>query len=189
MRIGVDCDGVMYPFTQSIYGWCDMIGFWEENGLERPGPGHEWSNWNGYRDLGITDDQFLTLCEEGVDAGYIFRYGEPYDDCVKVLRQLRDDGHTIHIITHRTFGKKSTHNTIDWLLDYNIEWDTITFAEDKTIVGVDLLVDDRDKNYWQSIEQGIPCVIMSRPWNSHVQDAPRVADWIEFYDYVQGFMA
>lgn len=71
--------------------------------------------------------------------------------------------------------------------EHGIEFDTITFAEDKTIVGVDLLLDDRDVNYEVSIKEGIPCVLMDRDWNRHVIGAPRVKDWYDFYDYVNAF--
>lgn len=183
MKIGLDVDGCMYDFVE---GWLNAPTtklYMARNNIPFP-EDPEFHTWDDWERMGFTLQGFLETCEAGVDDGYTFRVGKPYEGCVDVITALQEEGHTIHVITHRTFGKKSVSNTEGWLVEYGIPWDTITFAEDKTIVGVDLLLDDRDKNYEASVQQGIPCVLMSRDWNAHVQFAPRVADWYEFHEYV-----
>lgn len=183
MRLGLDLDGCVYDFTEVFFDYCDRSGAWERLGLERPTE-RTWKSWDGFLQFGMTPEQFVEVCNEGVDSGYIFRVGRPIDGAVEVITKLREEGHTIHIITHRTFGKKAVHNTCDWLDEVGIEFDTITFAEDKTIVGVDLLLDDRDKNFYDSWDQGIPCVLFSDEHNRHVDTLYRVSSWWEFYEYV-----
>lgn len=183
MKLGLDVDGCMYDFVDSWLNAPTTLAYMERNGIPYPDDPtfHTWDDWER---MGFDLEGFLSTCVEGVDAGHIFRYGEPFEGVLDVIAALREEGHTIHIITHRTFGKKSVQNTMDWFNEWEIPFDTFTFAEDKTIVGVDLLLDDRDKNYEQSVKEGIPCVLMDRDWNQHVRFAPRVSDWYEFHEYV-----
>lgn len=186
MKLGIDVDGVMYDFVDSWLNAPTTIEYMMDKGIPYPDDPafHTWDDWER---MGFTLQGFLETCVRGVDDGVIFRYGAPFDGVVDVIEALRDEGHAIHIITHRTFGKKSVQNTMEWFNEYEIPFDTFTFAEDKTIVGVDLLLDDRDKNYEQSVKEGIPCVLMDRDWNQHVKFAPRVSDWYEFHEYVHEF--
>ncbi|HRD16354.1 MAG TPA: hypothetical protein PK181_05975, partial [Methanothrix soehngenii] len=94
-------------------------------------------------------------------------------------------GHTIHIITHRTFEGRGVHNTMDWLQKSGLEFDSITFSEDKTLVGVDLLLDDYEKNWKAAQDQGIECVLMSHSYNEHVTAATRVDGWVQFGQIVE----
>lgn len=176
----------MYGFTQSWITAPTTRAFLEAKGLPFPDD-PEFHGWNDYERMGFSDEEFLHTVRLGVEDGHIFRVGEPFEGAVDVIQALKDEGHTIHIITHRDWGEKTIVNTMGWFYEYQIPFDTFTFAEDKTIVGVDLLLDDRDKNYEDSIKQGIPCVLMTRDWNQHVRFAPRVADWYEFHEYVGEF--
>ncbi|MGW8179000.1 MAG: 5' nucleotidase, NT5C type [bacterium] len=184
MKLGIDCDGVMHNFHKPFLKFLGMIGWFEERGLQPPGPDFSPSHYSFYKEWGMTTEEFKEICDRGVDAGIIFAEGEPYEGCKETLDYLKSRGHSIHVITHRV-GKHSLHNTIDWLDEYEIPRDTLTFAEDKTIVGVDLLIDDFKGNWKASIQQGIPCVIMDRPWNSHLTSAVRVKGWKEFAMFVE----
>ena len=183
LKLGIDCDGVMYDFIESFFGYLDEIDYWLERGLPAPTDRHFYK-WDDYERFGFTGEQFMDLCIQGCNAEYIFRKGEPIPGSVETLTRLKDQGHTIHIITHRTFGDKPVHNTIDWLSEYGIEYDTITFAENKTIVGVDLLVDDRVKNYQDSWAQHIPCVLMTNSSNLGYSATFRVDDWEDYEETV-----
>lgn len=183
MRLGLDIDGCMYDFVESWLYAPTTLAYMRKNGIPFPDDPH-FHDWDDWKRMGFTLEGFLHTCQIGVDDEYIFRIGEPFEGVVDVITALQDEGHSIHVITHRTFGKKSITNTEAWLKQYEIPFDAITFAEDKTVVGVDLLLDDRDVNYEMSVKAGIPCVLMSRDWNAHVQFAPRVADWYEFHEYV-----
>ena len=184
MKLGIDLDGVIYPFNKQwenyVRGWyttCQRdygipdIPQWARDLMirfpkELPRIGH---NWKFYEALGLSDEDFGTICHQGVDEGYIFWVGEPYPGARPILERLRKEGHTIHIITHRFFGRKSVVATEEWLTDNEIPFDTLTFAKDKSIVGVDLLVDD----LWTNLDaMSYNCfrVLMNQTWNrvSHI---------------------
>jgi 5'(3')-deoxyribonucleotidase len=137
LRIGVDLDGVVYDFVRSWELW---------NGLPVIPP----SSWEFYADdHGYTLEEYLKSFALGVDHGYIFRYGAPKPGSVEALTQLREAGHTIHIVTDRFVGSGSMAqiNTALWL-DENPEvvYDSLTFSKDKTLVNTDYFIDDRPKN-------------------------------------------
>lgn len=176
----------MYDFPRSWLSAPATRSWMERNGVPFP-EDPDFHKWDDFQRMGFSSEDFAATCEAGVNEGHIFRVGEPFPGVRDVILALQEEGHTIHIITHRTWGKRSVQNTMEWFEEYDIPFNTITFAEDKTIVGVDLLLDDRDVNYYHSVKSGIPCVLMDRDWNAHVVEAPRVSDWDDFHEYVRGF--
>lgn len=186
-NLGIDLDGVCYDFTDSFVYYLKTIDWFNSNGVPEPDDGYAAPKWDFFEDWGITGREFAALCDDGVDAGIIFNVGDPFPDCIESLNLLKKEGHSIHVITHRMFGERSVHNTMDWINRHDLQFDSISFAEDKSIIGVDLLVDDYEGNWRTSLAQGIPCVIMDRPWNRHLLEAERVFGWQDFVHYVDVF--
>lgn len=179
MKIGIDLDGVCYNFTDSLKKY--LV---EHEGFPEYELG-ETTTWNFFKDdWGMSLEDYLMYFERGVDAGIVFLHGEPHLDCVDVLNRLREDGHTLHIVTWRQVGQRSVHNTSDWLLREKIPYDTLTFAKDKTILPVDIFIEDNMDNYTSLCESGVRAVLMDRPWNHDLTDAVRVQNWNEFYEFV-----
>ena len=179
MRLGIDLDGVVFPFAENFRNYCWQVGaFIPENATI--------DKWDFFLDWGMSVQEFVRLCNEGVDEGYIFMREDPYPDAVETLRELMDEGHTVHIITHRMFGNnnKSMCNTALWLAEHDVPFTSVTFAEDKTFAQMDVLLDDRVENYWASVNAGIPALLFDRPWNEHDKDASRVFGWQEFAKWV-----
>lgn len=176
MRLGIDLDGVVFPFIDNFVEYCQL------EGINVPAA-DTIDNWNFFEDWGYDVNWFKGLCEKGVNEGFIFGNQDPYPNSLETLSLLKGEGHSLHVITHRTFGERSIQNTADWLHEHSVPFDTVTFAEDKTFVQVDLLIDDAIKNYEASIKAGIPCILMDRPWNQN-ENYPRVYDWDGFESYV-----
>jgi 5'(3')-deoxyribonucleotidase len=180
MRLGIDLDGCVYDFVNDF---CDFAAERLDREMTPIVP-----KWNFYTQLGLTEDVFWELVREGIDAGVIFRKGLPYPKAIETLKNLRDDGHSLHVITHRMFGPNAVTNTMDWFRVWEMPYDTITFAKDKTVVAVDLLLDDMPENIEASIAAGIPAVIMERTWNSDKSRFyPSVSSWPEFREFVSSF--
>lgn len=180
MKLGIDLDGVVFPFAENFKQYC----------LTRPRSVNvpvdaTVETWDFFRDWGMTVEEFVAICDEGVDDGYIFYEAEPIPGSVETLQALHRQGHTIHVITHRMFGSKSFANTHDWLVDYKVPFTSVTFAKDKTFAAMDVLLDDRVENYEASVRAGIPALVFDQPWNRHLEDAERVRGWSDFYDWVQ----
>jgi uncharacterized HAD superfamily protein len=98
------------------------------------------------------------------------------------MNRLREDGHTLHIVTYRTVGRRATQNTMEWLQRESIPYDSITFSKDKTIVNNDFFIEDNLDNFHALNRAGIVCYLMDRPWNEieNVYNR-RVSGWEDFY--------
>lgn len=181
MILGIDLDGCAYPFLKNF------VAYAKEIGVDVP---EDWtpSHWNFFEDFGLTVEQFVAIMEQGVAEKKMFINSGfmdmPEPGFSNVMIKLRGEGHKIHIVTHRNV-KGAARQTLEWMDIYKIPTDAIHFVRDKTVVGVDLLVDDSPDNYYASASAGIPCVLYDQPYNQFVSRATRVADWHEYYELVQ----
>lgn len=178
MKLGIDLDGVVYNYTKDFEEYARSFPEWEHS-LPLT-----FSSWDFYTEWGLTTEEFLQIQADGVMAGKIFRRGEAYPDAIPTLRKLKEDGHEIHIITHR-HGTRAQISTLEWLQENGVSYDKLTFAEDKTTSHVDIMVDDRPKNVEASLKAGIPVVMMRQSWNESDTDLyPWIDGWDEFYEIV-----
>lgn len=175
MRIGIDLDGVAYNFDASLKHYLvENEGF---DPADLPDP----EGWHFYRDQwGMTDEEFAAHCSKGVDAGVVFLHGDPHAGTADALRRLKAAGHTLHVVTHRTYGTRSVQNTMEWLQRHGIPFDTITFSGDKTLMEVDAFIEDNTDNYDALEAAGRMPFLIDRPWNRHHADARRVHSWEQF---------
>lgn len=167
--------------------------------LEATGQDHLWKSgpnpkpfWDFYKDWKWTTPQFLDFCNEAADAGYLFR-GNVRPNAVEAVRQVKEMGHEIIVITDRSFGttpEVSHRATIEWWEEYGFpEYDEIHFSPDKTIVPTDVFVEDKYQNWEALMNVGTPCFLITRPWNDEYDvDGWRISDvkeypaWVNFID-------
>jgi len=179
LDIGVDLDGVCYDFTASLRHYLVTHEGYDHADLPGGGADDPDTTWEFYKDCwGLTTEEFLTACDRGVDAGIVFGHREPFEHTVETLERLREKGHRLHIITSRSFGTRSHHNTSDWLERHRVPFDSLVFSDHKTIIRPDVMVDDYEKNFRAFMDLGIPCLLYDRPWNRHIPDSGmRVHSW------------
>lgn len=180
LKIIVDLDGVVFNFTESLKMYLvDHRGF-------DPARLADTTTWDFYKDdWGLTLDEYLKLCHDGVNDQVVFRQGPTWPGAVEGIHKLQRRGHTIHIATDRSFGSRSPQNTTDWLEEQGITYESITFGPDKTLIHADLIIEDRDKNYIAVEQAGNATpVLITRPWNVDLVGARRVSNWEEFVDFV-----
>lgn len=181
-RVGIDLDGVCYDFAASLrrylWGWHRF----EESACPEP------TRWEFYEDWGLSLKDFLRMCHEGVDAGVIFTWGNPFPGVTEALSALRRAGHTLHVVTDRSFGSngRSEAATRSWLDRHRLPFDSITFTSDKTVVRADYFIDDKIENYDALHAAGVEVYLFDRPWNQangHPRD--RVSSFAEFVEKVK----
>lgn len=179
-RVGVDLDGVCYDFSASVREYLTHIG-WAHS---CPEP----TRWEFYEDWGLSLGGFLDICHDGVDAGVIFSYGDPYPRVREALRLIRAKGHTIHIVTDRSFGTNGASEaaTRSWLDRHDLPFDSLTFSADKTVVRLDAMVDDKLANYDALDKAGVDVRLLTRAWNRADDFVPRqrVLDLLHFAEVV-----
>jgi 5'(3')-deoxyribonucleotidase len=173
MIIGIDCDGVLYPFTENFIKFAS-------NKLKRelpiPTKWEMWQEWN------ITIDEWKDIYFDFLELKGL-NLSEPYKDCQEVLKRLREKGHSIFIITHRLlpflnsrYRKMVVNATIEFLEDNDIPYDDLLIMEKKFLVKTDILLDDALHNLNKC--ESIP-ICFNQPWNQNYEGT-RVNGWLEF---------
>lgn len=183
LRVGVDVDGPMYVFGDSVHRYLDYIGLGH---LWKSGPTPE-PYWNFHHDWGWTDQQFIDLCHAGVDAGFIFQ-GPIKPGAKEALVELWRAGHEIIIITDRHFGstpEKSRLATRLWLEFHGVPYHRLLFSADKTIVKTDIFIEDKLSNYDALTAAGTECWLVNKPWNKEDDDRNRIDSISEFPEKVR----
>lgn len=174
-RVGWDLDGVEYDFAASVRRAIKHFELeWECGESE-----NEPASWYFYRDWGMSDAEFVDLCNKGADAGIIFA-GDRRPNGKESMDRLRAAGHEIHIITDRSFGSHpnvSEKITLEFLEQHGYEYDSLTFSADKTVVPVDYFIEDKLENYDALDAAGVKVYLINRPWNLQKNDSRRRVNW------------
>lgn len=178
LAIGVDLDDVCYSFILAfIHFLVEHKGF-DPDDLPYP------KTWDVHEEWNMDIQTWLDLFAEGVDSGIIFLHGGPFDGAVEVLTRLREQGHSIHIVTHRMVGDLAVQNTMEWLQREGLPYDTLTFAKDKTVIKTDIFIEDSVANWENLWMAGTEAYLITRPHNEDYDTSFRVASWEEFEQVV-----
>jgi FMN phosphatase YigB (HAD superfamily) len=181
MRVGIDLDGVVYNWHASLRQQIMLSTGRPASDFPEP---EAWSFWEAW---GLTLDEFIDHCEAGVNNGIIFSWGYPFDGVRDALLRIKEAGHTIHVVTDRRAGDPgvAARATASYLSLHGLPYDSLTFASDKTIVRLDLMVDDKLENYDALDAAGVAVYLMDRPWNqADDRERHRVQSMGEFADAV-----
>lgn len=178
MRLGIDLDGVVYPFVEQFTKYAEMR-------LGRSLP--EVKQWNfPVEQWGLTVERFIELMADGANEGFLWWEGQPEFGAREVLLKLRDLGHKIIFVTDRApkGGEwQAKVATITWLHDHGFEYDGLFVVRDKTGLGLDLLIDDGPHNIERADAAGEMAVVFDRPWNRDVETG-RVYSWSDVQTWV-----
>lgn len=163
MKIAFDLDGVLYDFTSCFRVWMENVDREGKNsGRYQPAP----TSWDFYADdWGMTLAEFKHEMSAATAAGFLYRSQGIGADWLRLLHALVEDGHTLHAVTHRAeHGAMAA--TEDWVRNYELPFTTVTFAQDKSTVGADVLIEDRGENLDVWLEKtDKPCILVERAWN------------------------
>lgn len=177
LRIGVDLDGPVYDFVGDT---AEVVAAHRGVDSSTLPPA---TVWDFFTDWGLNAEEFWKIVDVGIADGRVWRHGEPIAGSVEAIRALRKAGHTIHIVTSRRAGSETS--TILWLAEVGIEYDSLTFSVDKTIVHTDVFIDDYDKNLDALAEAGIVAIRYDAPYNAHATQHQTVKSWDEFVGFIE----
>lgn len=173
MRIAIDIDSTLHHYW-NVLSDAAMRRF----GIDLP--------YEEQLDWGITrlrPDQ-LHLCIQETHGEAAILAGEPYPDAVETVRRWRDEGHVIHIASHR--DPQAHDATARWLGQIGLPYDELYCAHDKVghcvYAGVELLIDDSPENLTRAIDNGLLVATISHPWNRElceIEDVVCGADWAD----------
>jgi 5'(3')-deoxyribonucleotidase len=182
LNVGIDLDGVVFDFARSLGRYLLSIGDHRAYPLLEKEP----ETWDFYNEIDMSLEEFLTACNDGADAGYVFA-GPTRPGAVQAVNRIYDAGHRIHIITGRQFGTEpavSKALTHAWLRQHGFKYNTVSFSADKTIVATDIFVEDKIQNYDALEAAGSRPYLVNRPWNIADDDRRRLHSVTDFADIV-----
>lgn len=173
MRIAIDVDSTLHHY------W-DVLS---EISLRRFGvelPYEEQFTWGITR---LREDQ-LAVCIEESHTDETILASRPYPGAVETVRRWSEEGHYIHVTSHRSTACAPA--TARWLQDLGMPVDDLCCSYDKVSrcveLEIDLLIDDSPINLAAAIERGIRTATILHPWNAELceeEDVLAARDWPE----------
>jgi uncharacterized HAD superfamily protein len=187
LRLGIDLDGCLYDWHVDLRNWVLL-----STGKLYPKP----TGWNfAESEWGMPQEEFTKHWYEGVLAGVVFRQQDPDPVGVEVLRRLHNQGHELYIITSRLLPEieeACIRNTLGWIDDHKIPHTEVHIvghgkAEICDKLEIDVMIDDAAHNYTDLLATDTLPVLMTQPWNEHLEADIRVGTWTEFEEVVEWF--
>ena len=120
---------------------------------------------------------------------------EPIKDCSLYIKELRQDGHAIYIISGRDNGEYSDpySMTIEWLKKYDIKYDKLILTnaykhQEKAYYciknNIDIMIDDSIHVCEKCRENNIECILFETPYNKKENRFNKMGSWKEIYNYI-----
>lgn len=173
MRLAIDIDSTLHHY------W-DVLSEISRRRFGVELPYEEQFTWGITR---LRADQ-LALCIEESHSDELILAGRPYPGAVEAVRAWSEQGHFIHITSHRSAGCAAA--TAQWLRDLGLPFDDLCCSYDKVTrcveLDIDILIDDSPLNIGAAIERGISTATILHPWNvelCEVEDVLAATDWQE----------
>jgi uncharacterized HAD superfamily protein len=173
MRIAIDIDSTLHHYWDVLSDAARR-----RFGIELP--------YEEQFDWGVTrlKPKQLEVCIAETHSDAVILEGRPYPGAVEAVRRWHEQGHFIHITTHR---QTDCHEaTTAWLNQIGLPFDELYCSFDKVArcaeIDIDVLIDDSPRNIEQALEAGIVVATLRHPWNTDVcdvEDVVAAADWAE----------
>ena len=183
MRIAIDIDSTLHHY------W-DILS---EVSVRRFGvelPYDEQFTWGITR---LRPEQ-LALCIEESHSDERILAGMPYPGAVRAVRRWHDEGHYVHITSHRAEDRRDA--TAAWLQRIGLPFDDLHCSYDKVSrcaeLQIDLLIDDGPLNLSAALERGIVVATIEHPWNRDLceeEDVLGARDWNRLEQLLEPILA
>ena len=172
-RIALDIDSTLHHY------W-DLLADLSERRFGIPLSYADQTSWSI---TALEHDQLRQLVAETHQEEHVLA-ADPYPDAVETVRAWRDDGHWIHVTSHRA---TSAHDaTARWLERIGMPYDDLHCSYDKIArcveLRIDVLVDDSPVNLERARERGILGATILHPWNAALAGEDGIVaarDWRE----------
>lgn len=185
--VGVDIDGVLADYPKSFL---DFIN-------EELGTNYTMDMVDSYdipRCLGMTTEQGVRLKDKYRQSGYK-RFIPVCEGAREMLQWMRGQGYKIMLLTARPYEeyKRIFADTLEWLERNNLPYDSIIFDERKEERllrefgkdRIEFFIDDVAGNTNTISRLGVPCYLITRPYNVDNELAEGVTR-IDTLEEVQG---
>jgi hypothetical protein len=172
-RIAIDIDSTLHHY------W-DLLA---RVARERYGvdlPYEEQLDWG----ITVLERDAVVHCVQETHSDENIEGAVPYPGAVDAVRRWHEDGHWIHVTSHRR--DSAAPATARWLEAIGMPVDDLHCSFDKITrcveLGIDVLVDDSPVNIQRAREEGIVPATLVHPWNRDLVEEEGVVgaeDWPE----------
>ena len=171
-KIAIDIDSTLHHY------W-DLL---ERIARERYGVELPYAQQRTWGITALEHEQLVDCVKESHSEENILS-GEPYPGAVETVRTWHEQGHWIHITSHRAVTTYDA--TARWLDEIGLPWHDLHCSYDKISrcveLGIDVLVDDSPVNIERARESGILAATLLHPWNEELAGRNGVVvapDWV-----------
>ena len=178
--VAIDLDGVMFDFARVV---TSVFSRYFDKDLPAP------QNWEFYDEWGLTAHEFYALLDHLTVETEFFNSESPIRHTLKGWQNLRQQGLSLHIITHRS--PCAYDQTVRWLERYRLIPDTLHFSGDKarilTAIQKDesASVDDYIVQYENYEDAGVRSYLFTQQWNLRKKNARRITNLMDFAEDIK----
>jgi uncharacterized HAD superfamily protein len=175
-RIALDIDSTLHHY------W-DLLDDLSQRHFGIPLPYEQQVGWGIHQ---LEPEQLRQLIAESHSDENI-ETAEPYPEAVQTIRSWHEQGHWIHITSHR--AEHTRDATARWLERIGMPYDDLHCSYDKVTrcveLEIDVLIDDSPVNLENAREQGIIGATIIHPWNAAVVERDGVIGGRDWSDLAQ----
>jgi len=157
--VNVDVDGVLYPFTEAMLLEAFVISQGRELAFTQKAKGWDFDAWGAVFTDGspVPTEILLEAFHDGVIAGRVFRFRDPFPGAHDALVLLRERGWLIRLVTARIIQSKppewnraALESTAQWIYEHDIPFDDLVVVSNtaKKLYPADAVIDDRPTFDW-----------------------------------------
>jgi uncharacterized HAD superfamily protein len=168
VRLAIDIDSTLHPY------WDQLAAVAQRRfGVELPyDTQYTWA-------IPRLEPEQLKACVEETHSREHVLAAEPYPGAVEAIQRWHDEGHFIHITSHRAVDAHP--HTSEWLDQIGLPHDELYCSYDKIArcleIGIDVLIDDSPDTLVRAVEAGITAATLEHPWNKDVPNVIGAPDW------------
>jgi uncharacterized HAD superfamily protein len=168
VRLAIDIDSTLHPYWEQL----------AEIARRRFGVELPYATQDTWAIDRLAPEQ-LKACVEETHRAELVLAAEPYPGAVEAIQGWHEDGHFIHITSHRSAD--AHQHTSEWLERIGLPHDDLYCSDDKIArcleIGIDVLIDDSPVNLARAVEVGITAATLEHPWNRDLPDVITAPDW------------
>jgi uncharacterized HAD superfamily protein len=171
--IGIDMDGVLYNWHESLYEHCRLFEGYE---------GSYWEFWNNYRNV-MTEEHLEYL----IQLDTLYSNILPTKQCKELLNNLASR-YEIFYVTARPKTVQTT--TESYLKRHKFPFrENLVFSEDKVSVArryqFSFAIDDHPKHL-KGLSEVTSVVMVLQPWNKEYRDVfPTAVNLLDILNYIK----
>lgn len=132
-------------------------------------------------------DKFYSL----IRNGNFFKNVSVIEGAVENINKLYDEGDQIIFITRRKNNLKTRMKTKKWLKSNGFKFNKLILGGERkgeicNNLGVDVFIDNDERNIYDAIDYGIDSVLKGTIYNKDEKELQRIDKWDDIYKWIKG---